>query len=104
MESQTTYNYKVVRQFSIMTVVWGIVGMLVGVIVAAQLAFPDFFLWDGSFLAELWPPAPAAHQRGNLRLWRIGTVRNVILCRAAHKPGTPVRRSAGSDSPSGAGR
>ena len=47
MESQTTYNYKVVRQFSIMTVVWGIVGMLVGVIVAAQLAFPDLFLWDG---------------------------------------------------------
>ncbi len=36
-----TYNYKVVRQFSIMTVVWGIVGMLVGVIAAAQLAFPD---------------------------------------------------------------
>jgi cytochrome c oxidase cbb3-type subunit 1 len=51
MESQT-YNYKVVRQFAIMTVVWGIVGMLVGVIVAAQLAFPDFFLWDGiSFLS-----------------------------------------------------
>jgi cytochrome c oxidase cbb3-type subunit 1 len=34
------YNYKVVRQFSIMTVVWGIVGMLVGVIIAAQLAWP----------------------------------------------------------------
>ena len=32
MESQTTYNYKVVRQFAIMTVVWGIVGMLVGVL------------------------------------------------------------------------
>ena len=47
MESQTTYNYKVVRQFAIMTVVWGIVGMLVGVVVAAQLAFPDFVLWDG---------------------------------------------------------
>ena len=45
MESQTTYNYKVVRQFSIMTVVWGIVGMLVGVIIAAQLAFPE--LTDG---------------------------------------------------------
>ncbi len=45
MESQTTYNYKVVRQFAIMTVVWGIVGMLVGVIVAAQLAFPE--LTDG---------------------------------------------------------
>jgi len=37
---QQTYNYKVVRQFAIMTVVWGIVGMLVGVVIAAQLAFP----------------------------------------------------------------
>ena len=37
----TTYNYKVVRQFAIMTVVWGIVGMLVGVIIAAQLIWPD---------------------------------------------------------------
>ncbi|GAB4397137.1 MAG: cytochrome-c oxidase, cbb3-type subunit I [Rhodoferax sp.] len=37
----TTYSDKVVRQFAIMTVVWGVVGMLVGVIVAAQLAFPE---------------------------------------------------------------
>jgi cytochrome c oxidase cbb3-type subunit 1 len=35
------YNYTVVRQFSIMTVIWGVVGMLVGVVVAAQLAFPE---------------------------------------------------------------
>ncbi|MFZ4759519.1 MAG: cbb3-type cytochrome c oxidase subunit I, partial [Burkholderiaceae bacterium] len=35
-----TYNYKVVRQFAVMCVIWGIVGMLVGVIIAAQLAFP----------------------------------------------------------------
>jgi cytochrome c oxidase cbb3-type subunit 1 len=42
MSSQaTTYNYTVVRQFAIMTVVWGIVGMLVGVIIAAQLIWPD---------------------------------------------------------------
>ena len=34
------YNYKVVRQFAIMTVVWGIVGMAVGVFIAAQLAWP----------------------------------------------------------------
>jgi len=40
MADQQTYNYKVVRQFSIMTIVWGIVGMLVGVIIAAQLAWP----------------------------------------------------------------
>ncbi len=38
------YNYKVVRQFAIMTVVWGIVGMLVGVIIAAQMAFPELNL------------------------------------------------------------
>jgi cytochrome c oxidase cbb3-type subunit 1 len=41
MDSQTTYNYKVVRQFTVMTVVWGIVGMLVGVIIAAQLVWPQ---------------------------------------------------------------
>lgn len=35
-----TYNYTVVRQFAIMTVVWGIVGMLVGVFIAAQMAWP----------------------------------------------------------------
>ncbi|CAA0087889.1 Cbb3-type cytochrome c oxidase subunit CcoN1 [Halioglobus japonicus] len=35
-----TYNYKVVRQFAVMTVVWGIVGMMVGVLIAAQLAWP----------------------------------------------------------------
>jgi len=37
----TTYSDKVVRQFAIMTVVWGVVGMLVGVIIAAQLAWPE---------------------------------------------------------------
>jgi cytochrome c oxidase cbb3-type subunit 1 len=42
METQSTsYNDKVVRQFTVMTVVWGIVGMLVGVIIAAQLAWPE---------------------------------------------------------------
>jgi cytochrome c oxidase cbb3-type subunit 1 len=38
--TQPDYNFGVVRQFSIMTVVWGIVGMLVGVLIAAQLAWP----------------------------------------------------------------
>ena len=39
--SAATFNYKVVRQFTVMTVVWGIVGMLVGVIIAAQLVWPE---------------------------------------------------------------
>ena len=41
MNKGSYYNDKVVRQFAIMTVVWGIVGMLVGVIIAAQLLWPD---------------------------------------------------------------
>ncbi len=34
------YNDKVVRQFAVMTIVWGIVGMTVGVLIAAQLYWP----------------------------------------------------------------
>lgn len=40
MHPTETYNDKVVRQFAIMTVVWGIVGMAVGVLIAAQLYWP----------------------------------------------------------------
>jgi len=40
MAEQSTYNYKVVRQFALMTIVWGIVGMFVGVYIAAELAWP----------------------------------------------------------------
>ena len=39
-----TYNDSVVRQFSIMAVVWGVVGMLVGVIIAAKLVWPELNL------------------------------------------------------------
>ena len=38
---ENTYNYRVVRQFSIMAIVWGVIGMLVGVIIAAQLIWPE---------------------------------------------------------------
>jgi len=41
MAAQDQFNYKVVRQFAVMTVVWGVVGMLVGVIIAAQLLWPE---------------------------------------------------------------
>jgi cytochrome c oxidase cbb3-type subunit 1 len=40
MHTADTYNDKVVLQFSVMTVVWGIVGMLVGLFIAAQLYWP----------------------------------------------------------------
>jgi len=41
MNLNQTYNDRVVRQFAVMTVVWGIVGMLVGLLIAAQLIWPD---------------------------------------------------------------
>jgi len=40
MNTETEYNLKVVRQFAVMTIVWGVVGMSVGVIIAAQLVWP----------------------------------------------------------------
>jgi cytochrome c oxidase cbb3-type subunit 1 len=40
MDNSSSYNDKVVRQFAIMTVVWGVVGMLVGLVIAAQLIWP----------------------------------------------------------------
>lgn len=40
MSEELQYDLGVVRQFSIMTVVWGIVGMGVGLLIAAQLAWP----------------------------------------------------------------
>jgi cytochrome c oxidase cbb3-type subunit I len=45
MTLQETYNDDVVRRFMLMTVVWGIVGMSVGVLIAAQLYWPE--LTDG---------------------------------------------------------
>ena len=40
MDKTATYNDTVVRQFALATVLWGIVGMLVGVLIAAQLIWP----------------------------------------------------------------
>jgi cytochrome c oxidase cbb3-type subunit 1 len=40
MEMLQTYNDKVVRQFTVATILWGIVGMLVGAYIAAELAWP----------------------------------------------------------------
>ncbi len=40
LNSNSVYNYDVVRQFTLMTLVWGIVGMSMGVFIAAQLVWP----------------------------------------------------------------
>ena len=43
-ERSSSYNYRVVHQFAIATVVWGVVGMLVGLVIAAQLIWPELNL------------------------------------------------------------
>jgi len=39
-EAEETYNLRVVRQFAVMSVVWAVVGMLVGLFIAAELIWP----------------------------------------------------------------
>ena len=43
MTTDTTYNYRVVRQFTWAAILFAIIGMLVGVIIAAQLRWPTLF-------------------------------------------------------------
>ena len=38
-----SYDNRIVKWFAYATIIWGITGMLVGLIVALQLAFPEFF-------------------------------------------------------------
>lgn len=38
---EQNYNYTVVRQFTLVTILWGIVGMAVGGLIAAQLVWPQ---------------------------------------------------------------
>ena len=38
--SPVSYNYDILKLFTIAAVFWGIVGFLVGVVIASQLAFP----------------------------------------------------------------
>ena len=48
-----SYDNKVVKYFAYATVIWGITGMLVGLIAALQLAFPEFF---NDYLGISFPP------------------------------------------------
>lgn len=50
-----TFNYRVVRQFAFMTVVWGIIGMGIGVFIAAQLIWPQLNLSEYLSFGRLRP-------------------------------------------------
>jgi cytochrome c oxidase cbb3-type subunit 1 len=78
--TQTTYNDKVVRQFAVMTVIWGIVGMLVGVIIAAQLVWPELNLGPGCTFGRLRP----LHTNAVIFAFGGAPVCNVLLVRSAY--------------------
>lgn len=41
IDTNIAYNYKVIKQFTITTIIWGFLGMLTGLIIAAELIWPD---------------------------------------------------------------
>ncbi|SNR92723.1 cytochrome c oxidase cbb3-type subunit 1 [Methylobacillus rhizosphaerae] len=43
------YNYDIIRKFTIMTLIWGAIGMFVGVYIASELAFP-FLNFDTPYI------------------------------------------------------
>jgi len=50
ISSKEQYNFDVVRKFAIMTMVWGVVGMLAGVYIASELAWP-FLNFDSPYIS-----------------------------------------------------
>ena len=102
MQTEATYNYGVVRQFAIMTVVWGIVGMLVGVILAAQLLWPDLTFgipWLSYGRLRPLHTNAVIFAFGGSALFATSLLRG-----PAHLSRAPVRRTSWRRSPSGAGR
>ena len=60
------YDNGIVRKFALATIVWGVVGMLVGIVIAVLLYVPDL---SGAFPLFIVRQAEAvAHERGGIRL------------------------------------
>ena len=61
------YDDEIVRKFLLATIVWGVVGLLLGVIIATQLVF-----WETNLgpWFSFWPAKTAPHERCDFRLCR----------------------------------
>ena len=77
----------VVRAGVIATAFWGVVGLLVGVCHRLAAGLSGAELRPAAWHPELRPAAAAAHQCGDLRLWRQRADHDVLLHRAAHLRG-----------------
>ncbi|EDP96557.1 hypothetical protein KAOT1_15378 [Kordia algicida OT-1] len=65
---QFYYDNKIVKNFIYATIVWGIVGMLVGLLLAFLFLFPE--LGEGIFLAKFWSFASITYKRSHFCLCR----------------------------------
>ncbi len=90
--SQAEYLDSVVRAGAIATVFWGVVGFLVGLVVALQLAYPA---WNPNLeWFNFGRLRPAAHLGGDLRLRRQRPALHQLLRRPAHLPRPPGARQS----------
>ena len=91
-KSGPVYNDAVVRAFSLAAVLWGVVGMLVGVIIAAQLTWPELNL--GIPWLSYGRLRPLHTNAVIFAFGGCASVRVELLRRAAHLAGSAVRRQA----------
>ena len=59
------YDNRIEKSLCYATILWGAVGMLVGLIAALQLVFPAQFPNLNFNLVKFWPYSSAAHQCGD---------------------------------------
>ncbi len=86
------YNYTVVRLFAVTTVMWGIVGMGLGVLLAAQLYWPALNFDTAWFTYSRLRPLHT-----NAVIFAFGTSAlfcHILLCGAAYLPGQAFCRKA----------
>ena len=75
-----SYDYDVVRKFAVMTVVWGIFGMAMGVLIATQLVWPEFLASEFTHFGRL---RRCTHQRCDFCVWWMCFVCYQLLRRSA---------------------
>ena len=86
------YFDEVVKYGTVATMFWGIVGFLVGVVAAAQLAFPDLNIEPWFNFGRVRPLHTSAVI---FAFWRQRAAGDVLLRGAAHDAGAPVGRQRG---------
>ena len=84
------YDDAIVRKFLLATLVWGLVGMLVGLVDRAPARQPR--VQPRAAVDDLRPPAPAAHQRRDLRVRGQRHLHRRLLLVAAPAQGADVER------------